>query len=70
MTTPHEAVATCSNCIFYFKEEDVPECTLGFCHRYPPNVRVELRCDEEWAHPNVGSSDWCGEHVARSELRQ
>jgi len=56
-------VKQCQNCKFFERRKDLNE-SLGFCHRYPPNVLEEFALDEEPAagqFPLMIDDDWCGE---------
>lgn len=41
--------------------------TIGNCKRFPPVLiaqKLAYSCDD-WMHPSVRSSDWCGEFSAK-----
>jgi len=51
----------CADCVFFVRNEDLPEGKSGFCHRFPPTVF--LKGDEYRSlFPPVREEFACGEH--------
>ena len=49
---------TCINCKYNEKDTDDRE---GFCHRYPPNYRIDDEQGTVFIFTVIDDDDWCGE---------
>jgi len=58
----------CISCVFFKKDEALPEAKSGFCHRYPPTVFL-MEQDFRTLFPPVRDQFTCGEHRGASKPR-